>query len=310
MNTEQLAAFIENPHLLTANEIPALRQLSNKHPYSSAIHLLYVAAIARFQSIDLDDVLSDVAFQISDRSRLYHLIHNDEPISETLIPSVKEEVSQIEETPLIELNTTEVLVKEIEIIELETKEEPLVEEQQLEEEFLFDFEKQPSILQTDYFSEISDQNSKNKKDSTEKTEEKVSIDSSQKTFVAWLKSGEDKASTIEKTTTSEIKTVQSYTEQLTTKKANEKANELIAKYIETDPKLAKPTQEFYKPSEKAKESVDENAIPVSETLARIYEKQGNFPKAIHIYHQLSLANPEKKSFFASRIEDLKKKITE
>ena len=58
---------------------------------------------------------------------------------------------------------------------------------------------------------------------------------------------------------------------------------------------------------KAKESVDENKMPVSETLARIFELQGNIPKAIYVYEQLSLIFPKKKTYFASQINLLKKK---
>ena len=49
-------------------------------------------------------------------------------------------------------------------------------------------------------------------------------------------------------------------------------------------------------------------MPVSETLGKIFELQGNYPKAIFVYEQLLLANPEKKTYFAARIEELNKKI--
>lgn len=70
----------------------------------------------------------------------------------------------------------------------------------------------------------------------------------------------------------------------------------------------KPKKEFFSPVKKAKESLDENKMPVSETLAKIFALQGNYSKAIYVYEQLTLLFPEKKSFFASQIRNLKKKI--
>jgi hypothetical protein len=45
---------------------------------------------------------------------------------------------------------------------------------------------------------------------------------------------------------------------------------------------------------------------VSESLARIYEKQGLTGKAIEMYEKLSLKIPKKSSYFAEIIENLKK----
>ena len=86
-------------------------------------------------------------------------------------------------------------------------------------------------------------------------------------------------------------------------------NQLIDKFIEQEPSITRAKADFYSPSRKAKESLNEDALPVSETLAKIYAAQGNYPKAIHVYHQLMLSFPEKKSLFAVQIEELKNKIT-
>lgn len=45
---------------------------------------------------------------------------------------------------------------------------------------------------------------------------------------------------------------------------------------------------------------------LTETMAEVLVKQGNFSGAIELYHKLSLAHPDKSVYFAARIEHLKK----
>jgi hypothetical protein len=49
-------------------------------------------------------------------------------------------------------------------------------------------------------------------------------------------------------------------------------------------------------------------MPVSETLAKIFILQGNYPKAIYVYEQLILLYPEKKNIFATQIKHLSIKL--
>lgn len=57
----------------------------------------------------------------------------------------------------------------------------------------------------------------------------------------------------------------------------------------------------------ARKSVEEKEDIVSETLAGILARQGHSQKAIQMYEKLSLIFPEKSSFFAQKIELLKRK---
>jgi hypothetical protein len=121
----------------------------------------------------------------------------------------------------------------------------------------------------------------------------------QKSFTSWLKSNKNDTSS---------------------KLEDEKSriDDLVNQFLKDEPKISRiskdadevalPKKEFYSPMKKAKESLDLQSMPVSETLAKIFALQGNFPKAIFAYEQLILINPEKKIFFASQIEELKKKL--
>ncbi|MEJ0104504.1 MAG: hypothetical protein WDO19_18925 [Bacteroidota bacterium] len=54
----------------------------------------------------------------------------------------------------------------------------------------------------------------------------------------------------------------------------------------------------------AEHSIEDREV-VTEAMAEVWLKQGNRPKAIEVYHKLSLQNPAKSSYFAGLIEQLK-----
>lgn len=85
--------------------------------------------------------------------------------------------------------------------------------------------------------------------------------------------------------------------------------ELIDKFIAENPSISRPKAEFYNPIAMAQNSIVDNSEIVSETLAKIYFKQGYFDKAIEIYEKLSLLFPEKSSYFAAQIEKIKESQT-
>ena len=85
--------------------------------------------------------------------------------------------------------------------------------------------------------------------------------------------------------------------------------ELIDKFILENPSISRPKAEFYNPISMAQNSIIDKGDIVSETLAKIYLKQGYFDKAIEIYNKLSLRIPEKSIYFAAQIEKIQESQT-
>jgi hypothetical protein len=83
------------------------------------------------------------------------------------------------------------------------------------------------------------------------------------------------------------------------------SNELIEKFIQTEPRISKPTKAtFFSPQVMAKKSIEDNDEIVSETLANIYAAQGDVQRATKVYKKLGLLNPEKSAYFAALIKKL------
>ena len=233
----------------------------------------------------------------------------ENPVSETIeveeekIPEVQAEIVEVVENPISE--TIEV---EEEIIPKEESEEFKRENDQLEQliqaaaisssfmETNFHEEEQKSKLEPEIKKTLDSEVVVEKKIEKITIVEKTEIEpKSERSFSSWLSLG---------ATTTAVNPIETTVILEETKEPE----------IEEEPKkteyynFEKPKKEFYSPVKKAKESLSENNMPVSETLAKIFALQGNYPKSIYVYEQLILIFPEKKSFFATQIKNLKKKL--
>jgi hypothetical protein len=82
-------------------------------------------------------------------------------------------------------------------------------------------------------------------------------------------------------------------------------DEIIERFIQKQPRLVpRRTDEENKVDLSEKSTIERDDF-ISETLARIYARQGDYVKAVNIYEKLSLKNPEKSTYFAAQIEKIK-----
>lgn len=77
------------------------------------------------------------------------------------------------------------------------------------------------------------------------------------------------------------------------------AKALIDRFIRQQPPEIPAKPSFFTPQQAGKKSLDDSAGLVTETLARIYEQQGNYTKAMETYERLALKYPEKSAYFAA-----------
>lgn len=84
-----------------------------------------------------------------------------------------------------------------------------------------------------------------------------------------------------------------------------KKQDLIDRFISTNPKISKISDEPVNKDMEATDELETDAI-MTETLAHLYEQQKKYDSAIKAYEILGLKFPEKSSFFADQIERLKK----
>ncbi len=84
-----------------------------------------------------------------------------------------------------------------------------------------------------------------------------------------------------------------------------KSNGLIEEFLKRDPGVIKADKETKLEGDVSVHSVQEDDSFITDTLAKIYVKQGLHAKAIYAYERLSLKYPEKSAYFAAQIEKIK-----
>lgn len=285
ISLQQIANYIEQPNSIPKDELESLKQLCETYPYTQTFPLLYLKALANHQDVRLEGELQKYAFRISDRFSLYSILHQQanaeiQPTHEVEEDKIVIQAQQVELKNEAKTSQTGILPS--------LSDETLAKLQITPLSYNIEIEEQEALNQIQN-QEQAEALNKEGEESVEKdkvTEKKTSKKVESQNFTSWLHRNE---------------LYQTYENQHRPLSVNKEIEEKVFANRNTK-------QEMYSPIKKAKESIDDTRIPVSETLGKIYEVQGNFSKALKVYEQLMMLIPEKKTYFAGKIEELNKKL--
>ena len=249
------------------------KELMNLYPWCSTFTVVYLKSLSLTNDMRFQKELEKYAIQLNSREVIYELLHNVTPDNDTL------EFTEEVDANKANTNTDNKDEEPQEALNV-TKDDGLNVDDELEKLIV------SNVISDNIVNEIEETKAESKKsdeievhtvsNATDILEDvENDFDDAPKSFNDWLRQGE-------KNTDAQAKK-----EYLT---------------------FEKPKINFFNPQSSAKKSITKKNLPVSETLAKVFESQGNYPLAISTYEQLILIFPEKKIFFADQIEKIKSKI--
>lgn len=260
-----------------------LDDILTDHPYFQLGLMEKSRQLQKINHIDSLKTLRKCAILFPSRSLLYSFLHENNPEEKEDLKNVitkVDEVQEEEEISPIASNQSENTFSELPSIEV--KEEKAIEKDSkhisLEKEYLIEAVNQSIQIEAAKYSLEESLKKEDPPLKKEITEDPLKVLS----FSEWIGAKDD---------TKEFHV--------------ESQNKLIEKFIQESPQISKLTDtSFYSPIEKGKQSISDEGLPYSETLASIYVQQGNKVLAIKAYRYLMLKNPQKSVYFADLIKKL------
>ena len=289
MTKQDFITYLNAPEKLNGHSIDSLEKLVNEYPYFQTGRMLYLKNLHNQNSIDYEKNLHITSAYAPSGKMLYNLIKKKIQVEEIKADSRQYAVDKEQSKQVIPKMEAITVLQEMPMISKEEKKKDEYDELQLLEK---------EMLREAYRTSLTI-------DLLEgKTEEKIqkkelAVNSELRTptsatysFNDWLKvvSGKTPDSAVEE------KVVQ-----------RKQKSDIIDRFLldQTAKTEPKPKAEFYSADSMAKKSIQDDETFVSETLAGIYLKQGNLPKALRTYEILLVKHPEKFHIFAPLLEKIK-----
>ena len=313
MNSAEYIALINNPNAITESQIEKLGRIIDDYPYFQSARIVRLKGLYMQNSFKYNYALKVTAAHTTDRAVLLDLITSDAFVT------VQKRVQEVEPEVVIEAIPT----AEAPVIEPEIKENP-VKENTAKESILTSIKESSPVIReviATVTPEIIEDSIEEKAASIIESSPPIEFNLNEKhSFQEWLQLSTlhpieravEKGSTIEPEPEKEvviesepiIETPVEPEKPVVIDLEKKKKELLIDKFILTSPKIS-PVRQVSAPVIQIDINKDDHSDLMTETLARIYLEQKKYLKAIQAYQILILKYPEKSSYFADCISDIK-----
>ncbi|SFD10160.1 tetratricopeptide repeat protein [Flavobacterium phragmitis] len=221
-------------------------------------------------------------------------------IEEMIIPEPK--LNPLERSILSSIKEAETVIPKVEI--KEDVQEKIIEQEaveQVQEEIIEEAEEEIE-------EEIEEETAEPAKTAAEHLEIGKPLDFSLRekhSFQEWLQLSRTEPIDRSNDLSPEEKAAKEAAERAQQEEERQKKASIIDKFIENNPKISPIKPGNSTPIIPIESPPEDNSYLMTETLARVYLEQKKYTKAIQAYEILILKYPEKITFFADRISDIK-----
>ncbi len=275
MNVTDYTYLINKPDAINQKQTDDLGKVLDEFPYFQSARALRLKGLYNQNSFIYNYALKVTAAHTTDRTVLFDFITSDTFVA------IQKGLYDKKVLELLDIN-----VNDIEVIKPEIRVEPKI-----------------NTIEQSIFSTIKEAALTEAEENTQLATDKLAIGkpldfsvSEKHSFQEWLQLSRIQPINREKEVL--YKPTLSILDEEKKKKAD-----LIDRFIEASPKISPTKQGVTLPA--YFENSQDNSSIMTETLARVYLEQKKFTKAIQAYEILILKYPEKSSFFADRISDIK-----
>ncbi len=292
MNLQTLVGYIKSPEKLDDQSIIELTLLADQYPYFHTAQLLRIKNLHKLAPTHIKPALNFTAAYVTDRKVLYYLLHPNLGIDQKESPKSPEKLIK---DSMVE-NISDTLANQVRY----TKE---TSSDEIDFSASFDVIKEygKDVELKEYVFRISDNETETMGFIPDKLPSEPSVVAANE---GPAPGSDDLLLLIKK---GEADNIQLETEKLSPTQKNQ--HSLIENFMASNPKIVPQNGQFEAPDpEIAEASIRENDHYLTDTLAQIYLRQGNYAKAIFAYEKLSLKFPEKSTYFAAQISTIKLKM--